>query len=143
MGLPSGIRCYKDAITTGCAQADGRSSVASELRLDVGGFAVEADIIISVRKIEQRTSEMGAPVTRLDLQRHAAKMPSLFPLTKAGLSIYPLTATETQLDFTGVYEPSLGALGKALNAVVGHRVAEVSVHRFISDVGEYLRHALA
>ncbi len=118
-------------------------TVASELRLDVGGFALEAEIIISVTKIEQRTSEMGAPVTRLDLEWHAAKMPSLFPLMKAGLSIYPLTSTETQLDFSGVYEPPLGAVGKALNAVVGHRIAEVSVHRFISDVGEYLRRALA
>lgn len=61
---------------------------------------------------------------------------------KAELSIYALTATETQLDSSGLYEPPLGALGKAANAVVGHRIAEVSVHRFVSDVAEYLRHAL-
>jgi hypothetical protein len=45
---------------------------------------------------------------------------------KADLSIYPLTATETQLDFKGVYEPPLGPLGEAVNAIVGHRIAEVS-----------------
>jgi len=124
------------------AAASRARSVASELRLDVGGFAVEADILISVQKIEQRSSEMGTPVTRLELEWQAAKMPSLFPLMKAALSIYPLTSAETQLDFSGVYEPPLGAVGKALNAVVGHRIAEVSVHRFVSDVAEHLRRAL-
>jgi hypothetical protein len=44
---------------------------------------------------------------------------------------YPLTATETQLDFWGIYEPPLGAVGKAMNAIIGHRIAEASVHRFI------------
>jgi hypothetical protein len=61
---------------------------------------------------------------------------------KADLSIYPLTATETQLDFKGLYEPPLGLLGKAVNAMVGHRIAEVSVHRFVSDVAQYLRETL-
>ena len=69
-------------------------------------------------------------------------MPLLFPLMKADLSIYPITATETQLDFKGLYEPPLGPLGKAVNAMVGHRIAEVSVHRFVSDVAEYLRKTL-
>jgi hypothetical protein len=30
-----------------------------------------------------------------------------------------------------------------MNAIVGHRIAEVSVHRFVSDVAGYLRHTLA
>jgi hypothetical protein len=60
----------------------------------------------------------------------------------AELSIYPLTATETQLDFLGRYEPPLGAVGGAVDAVVGHRIAEASVHRFLSDVAAYLRRSL-
>jgi hypothetical protein len=54
-----------------------------------------------------------------------------------------MTATETQLDFSGVYKPPFGAVGKVINAIVGHRIAEVSVHRFIGDVARYLRQALA
>jgi hypothetical protein len=61
---------------------------------------------------------------------------------RAELAVYPLTSTETQLDFQGVYEPPLGALGKAVNAVVGHRIAEASVHRFVSNVAQYLRQTL-
>ena len=30
-----------------------------------------------------------------------------------------------------------------MNALVGHRIAEVSVHRFLSDVAGYLRQSLA
>ena len=69
-------------------------------------------------------------------------MPGLFPLMKGELSVYPLTSMETQLDFSGVYEPPFGAVGKTVNAIVGHRIAEVSVHRFVSDVAGYLRQAL-
>ena len=30
-----------------------------------------------------------------------------------------------------------------MNAVAGHRIAEVSVHRFVNDVAGYLRQTLA
>jgi hypothetical protein len=125
------------------AAASRARSVASELRVEVAGIGVEADIIISVTQIEEKEAGgVDGPVTRLQLEWQAAKMPSLFPLMKAELSIYPLTATETQIDFSGLYEPPLGALGRAANAIAGHRIAEVSVHRFVSDVAEYLRQTL-
>jgi hypothetical protein len=60
----------------------------------------------------------------------------------AELSLYPLTSTETQLDFLGRYEPPLGLVGDAMNALVGHRIAEASVHRLIGDVAEYLRQTI-
>ena len=60
----------------------------------------------------------------------------------AELSVYPLTGTETQLDFHGHYEPPLGLLGGAVDAVIGHKIAEASVHRFVSDVAHYLRDTL-
>jgi hypothetical protein len=67
----------------------------------------------------------------------------IFRRSSVPLSIYPLTATEMQLDFSGLYEPPFGAVGKTINVIVGHRIAKVSVHRFISDVAGYLRQALA
>ena len=118
-------------------------SVAAELRVDLGGIALEADITIRVRDVEEETVDRGStPVTRLQLEWEAARMPRLFPFMKAELAIYPLTSTETQLDFSGAYEPPLGALGKAMNAVAGHRLAEASVHRFVNDVAGYLRTTL-
>lgn len=157
------IRCYdyvnrpyeqvrdaltKDALTTfqsaTQAAASHARSIASELRVDIGGIALEAQITISVKKIEEkRAGAMAGPVKRLILEWQAAKMPNLFPFMQAELSIYPLTSTETQLDFSGMYKPPLGPVGKALNAVALHRIAESSLHRFVEDVAEYLRHALA
>jgi hypothetical protein len=126
------------------AAASRAGTVASELHAGIGGIGLEAEIRISVNRIEEKISEaMSVPVTRLEVEWEAATMPRLFPLMKAEISIYPLTGTETQLDFHGFYEPPLGALGKALNAIVGHRIAEASVHRFVGDVARHLRKVLA
>jgi len=125
------------------AAASRARSVASELRASVGPLEIAADINISVTNIEElATDAMAAPTTRLHLEWESASMPSLFPFMKAELDLYALTSTETQLDFFGIYEPPLGAVGKALNAVVGHRIAEVAVHQFVNDVAGFLRDTL-
>ena len=95
--------------------ADSRAqSIAAELHVEIGGIGVMTDIKISVKNIEEKVFDaVWAPATRLVLEWEAATMPRLFPLMKADLSIYPLTATETQLDFLGLYEPPFGAVGKA------------------------------
>lgn len=156
------IRCYdyvnhsyervRDALS-GDAQALFRAatkaaskraeSVASELRVNIGAIEITTDIAIAIHSVEEEAREMSPPVTRLELEWEAAKSPRLFPLMRATLSVYPLTSTETQLDFSGRYEPPLGALGSAMNAVAGYRIAEASVHSFIKDVADHLRSALA
>ena len=118
-------------------------SVAAELHVDLGGVGVKAEINVRVKNIEEKAETIPSTTTRLQLEWEAATMPGLFPFMKAELSIYPLTATETQLDFLGHYEPPFGVVGKAMNAIVGYRIAEVSVHRFLTDVAEYLRRTLA
>jgi hypothetical protein len=126
------------------AAASRAQSIAAELHLDFGGIGIKTDIKISVRSIEDKVGDTtSTPTTRLLLEWEAATMPRLFPLMKGELSVYPLTSTETQLDFSGIYEPPLGAVGKTMNAIIGYRIAEVSVHRFVSDVAGYLRQALA
>jgi len=117
-------------------------SIAAELHVDLGGIGVKTDINISVKNIEEIVDATSTPTTRLLLEWEAATVPGLFPLMKGELSLYPLTSTETQLDFSGFYEPPFGAVGRTMNAIVGHRIAEVSVHRFVSDVAGYLRQAL-
>ena len=114
-------------------------NVAAELRMDVGGIAIGADIAITITGIGESPA---APSTSILIEWEAAKMPGLFPLMKAELNIYPLTRTETQLDFSGSYDPPMGALGELLNAVAGHRIADASVHRFVSAVADHLRRTL-
>jgi hypothetical protein len=125
------------------AAASRAQTVASELHINFGGIGVKTDINITVKTVEEKVAKAGSsPITRLLLEWEATAMPHLFPLMKGELSIYPLTSTETQLDFSGIYEPPFGAVGKTLNAIVGHRIAEVSVHRFVDDVAGYLRQTL-
>lgn len=125
------------------AAASRAESVAAELHVDFGGVGIKADIRISVKDIEEKRDEaLSAVVTRLPLEWEAANKPGLFPLMKGELLIYSLTATETQLDFSGLYEPPFGTVGKAMNAMLGHRIAEASVHQFITDVASYLRRAI-
>src|SRR6266567_3700400 len=92
-----------------------------------------------VKNIEEKIDFIPSPASRLLLEWEATTMPGLFPLMKAELSIYSLTLTETQLDFFGHYEPPFGIVGKAMNAIAGYGIAEVSVHRLLSNVAGYLR----
>lgn len=119
-------------------------SVAAELHVDFGGIGVKTDIKIALKTMEERVADpISIPTMTLQLEWEAAAMPRLFPLMKGELSVYPLTSSETQLDFSGIYKPPFGTVGKTMNAIVGHRIAEASVHRFIADVAEYLRQTLA
>jgi hypothetical protein len=61
---------------------------------------------------------------------------------KATLTVYPLTPTETQLQLDGTYDPPLGALGEAIDAVALHRFAQSSVVSFIREVATHLRRSL-
>jgi hypothetical protein len=118
-------------------------TVAAELHVDFGGMGVKTDIKIVVKSVEERIPDASStPTTRLLFEWESATMPRFFPLMEGALSVYPLTSTETQLDFSGIYQPPFGTVGKTMNAIVGHRIAEVSVHRFVSDVAGYLRQTL-
>jgi hypothetical protein len=119
------------------------SSLASELKVDLAGIKIGADIAISVKRVtDSPGSATAGPSTVIELEWEAANRPHLFPFMKGQLALYPLTPTETQLDFSGIYEPPLGVLGSAINTVVGHRLAESSVHRFVADLAQFLRTTL-
>lgn len=134
------LKVFQSATKTAASRAQ---TVAAELRVDFAGIGLKTDIKIDVKRVEEKAaSSPSMPTTKLTLEWEAAKLPRLFPLMKGELFVYPLTATETQLDFSGVYKPPFGSLGKAMNAIVGHRIAEASVHSFVSDVAGYLRQAL-
>jgi hypothetical protein len=118
-------------------------TVASELHVNFGGIEVGTDIAISISSIDEQPKQgSSGPITKLHLEWEAANMKRLFPFMKAELSVFPLTSTETQLCLEGNYEPPLGVLGSLIDNVVGYRIAEASVHRFITDIAVYLRNEL-
>jgi hypothetical protein len=115
-------------------------AVAAALHVNVGPVQIGAEIDVTVGEISEQTQDAPmSRVTRIPIEWSAAQRAALFPIMNAELSVYPLTSTETQLDFLGRYEPPLGIVGGALDAIVGHRIAEASVHRLVADVATYLR----
>jgi hypothetical protein len=135
------VAVFRNA-TKGAAQR--AETVASELHVKLAGIEIGADIEIAVDSVEEVPDDSKkSAITRIELEWTASRMPRLFPLMKAELTVYPLTSTETQLALEGNYEPPLGLIGSAVDLVVGHRIAEASVHQFIKDIAVYLRAELS
>ena len=126
-------RATKAAVT----RAD---EVGAQLRVSAAGIDVGVDVRIHLGALRDEEGPKGmSPVTRVPITWEAVKAAALFPSMSAELSAWPLTATETQIELEGSYRPPLGPVGNALDAVVGHRVAEAAVHRFLDDVVAEIR----
>jgi hypothetical protein len=131
------LEVLQKATTSAAARA---KSVAANLKVDLGGIEIGVDVRPHVVHIRDEEGVAGlSPVTHVRLNWEAARAPALFPLMRAELSLWPLSSTETQLEIEGAYQPPLGALGNAIDALVGHRIAEASVHSFLEDVVEQIR----
>jgi hypothetical protein len=87
--------------------------------------------------------EMGAPFripskTILPLTWTATGPERLFPSLDADLEIAPLGRNRTQLSISARYRPPLGAVGRALDRALLHRIAEATLKDFLDRVGEAL-----
>jgi hypothetical protein len=73
--------------------------------------------------------------TLLPLSWKATGPERLFP-SHADLEIAALGRSRTQLSISARYRPPLGVVGKALDRVLLHRVAEATIKDFMDRVGE-------
>lgn len=122
---------------------DRANALAASLHAGIAGFDVGVAVSIHVHGIRDEEGVAGmSPVTRITLGWEALRAAALFPVMKAELSLWPLTSTETQLEIEGAYRPPLGAVGNAIDAAIGHRVADATVHRFLDEVVEQIRREL-
>jgi hypothetical protein len=120
-------------------------TLAANLKVDLGTLEIGTDVVIEVLGVEER-EEGPAGRTRttfITLRWKAARAAALFPAMRAEMVVYPLSRDETQVELHGRYTPPLGAIGSALDSLIGHRVADASVHRFVTDVASLLRDELA
>jgi hypothetical protein len=126
------------ATASGARRAEG---VYAEIRTG-GALKMSMDVAVHVDRAydgEPVDGQAELTSTHLDLSWKAASAPALFPLMHAKLSAWPVTPMETQISIEGHYEPPLGLVGAAVDAVIGHRLAQASVQRFLDDVVEYVR----
>lgn len=119
-------------------------ALAANLRVAIGGIEVGVDVRPYVQRIREEKGVAGlSPVTVLELGWEANRAPGLFPsMQHLELSAWPLSSTETQLEITGEYRAPLGVVGQAMDAAIGHRIAEASVHSFLEDVVEQMKRDL-
>jgi hypothetical protein len=114
-------------------------ALVSTLRTSVGPLELGADVEVRVTSVEEDRGGSLGPRTRLRLAWQASRRPEVFPTMDATLDVYALGPHETQVDFYGKYLPPLGIVGAAIDAAIGHRVAEAAVHRFVEEIAERLR----
>jgi hypothetical protein len=120
--------------------AERANALAASLRAGGAGVEIGVEVRIQVHGAREEEGVAGlSPVIRVSLGWEAARAPAVFPVMSAELSAWPLSSSETQLEIQGTYRPPLGLMGKAVDAVVGHRIAQASVHRLLEDIVEQLR----
>jgi hypothetical protein len=114
----------------------------AQLHARFGPIDLTADIDIEIGPFDDTAQESGRPALRIPLRWRAKRTPIAFPVMQAELAVYPLTPSETQLELAGSYEPPLGFVGRVIDGVVLHRIAEASVRQFIEDLRRHLDTAL-
>ena len=70
----------------------------------------------------------------MQLQWKATGPIELFPVMEADLEITPLGAQQAQLRLSGSYDPPLGALGRRLDRLLLHQIAEATVRALLKQL---------
>ena len=106
---------------------------AGELRRKVApeGWpaALARTVVVRVGPVRRREAELLVALT-WEPGGSGALLPSL----EADLQIAPYGTSETVLTLRGRYEPPAGALGRRVDALLLHHLAEATVRAFLCDV---------
>jgi hypothetical protein len=92
-----------------------------------------------VRIVTDIVVEFGQPIRVpakmiLPIRWHAAGHEHRFPTLEADIEVAPMTPSTTQLSMSARYTPPMGALGRAVDRALLHRVAEATVKDFVDRV---------
>lgn len=116
---------------------------APSLRVEMAGFKIAVETRVLVRRIRDAPAlSDGVPSLSVELTWESLRAPRLFPHMLAELAATPLSATWTQLVLRGAYWTPMGRLGAAIDAAMGHRLAETAANQFLEDVTAQLRREL-
>jgi hypothetical protein len=118
------------------------------LDAEAGGRRLLAEVGFDVdeaRRVDKEVEiEIGDPYvlpskTLLPITWKAAAAGRVFPQLDADIEIAALGPARAQLSISARYRPPLGAVGRALDKALLHRVAEATVKDFLDRVGQRLR----
>jgi len=117
------------------------SAVAGEAQARGDGLLGEVGVgSLGARLRRQVRIQLGEPVrfpsmTSLPLTWEPVGLEGVLPRLDANLELGSLGGDRTQLAISARYRPPLGAIGRAVDRVLLHRVAEATVKDFLDRVG--------
>ena len=138
--IPAAQVCERILADDGAWLAPLASAAAGEgeaLRLRVGPLEALPMLGKSVTvRVGQSISRSDVTVVPLTWQ--ATSAPGLFPVLSADLEVASLGEHMTQLTLHGRYDPPLGAVGRRMDRLLMHRIAEATVRGFLSRLADGL-----
>lgn len=102
-----------------------------EARLRIGPFGEAPLLSATVRVTCGEPVEHGDTLI-LPITWTAERMPSAFPVMQADLEVAPFGEGRTQVTLMGRYEPPLDSLGRRLDRLLLHRIAQATVRAFLA-----------
>ena len=122
--------------------ADWLSTVAGEAQQRGDHLLTEIGVGPLGPRLGRRvTIQLGQPVrypsmTSLPLTWQPVGLEGLLPRLDATIEVGPLGEDRTQLAISARYQPPLGVVGRAVDRVLLHRVAEATLKDFLDRVGQ-------
>lgn len=84
--------------------------------------------------IRLHDASVGDGTVTLPMVWTATGTPGLFPRLEADLVVGAVDADSSQIALRGSYTPPLGSIGRALDRLVFHRIAESTVKAFVDRI---------
>ena len=140
MELPLPARQVEHAVLG--SPGDWLSTVAGEAQRRGDRLLTQVGVGPLGPRLGRRVSiQIGQPVrfpsmTSLPLTWEPVELEGLLPRLDANLELGSLGEDRTQLAISARYRPPLGVLGRTVDRVLLHRVAEATVKDFLDRVGE-------
>jgi hypothetical protein len=119
------------------AEKHGRA-LLGEVGFRAAGGRVQKRVVIEFRDAIRFPSRTVLPMTW-----RAASRQALFPKLDADLELAQLGPSLTQFSISARYTPPLGAVGKAIDGALLHRVAEATIKDFVDGAGKKLEALVA
>jgi hypothetical protein len=112
-------------------------------RLEGPDHAAVGPRVAGVGILKKVAVQVGIPVTagtwaEVSITWQATYIQKLFPVMTGKVELAPVDGHVTRLTVCGMYQPPLGALGKKIDDVLMHRVADATVKELAESIAKRL-----
>jgi hypothetical protein len=105
-----------------------------EFGFETAGGRVETQVEVDIAAPIRFPSRLVLPMTWTPMEH-----PALLPVFNADAEVAPIGPNRTQFAVSARYDPPLGALGRAIDRALLHRIAEAVIKDFVDRAVETLQ----